>query len=125
MSGVSGRHRARLPGRDETGIRPVAIVVVGGGDFGRIPLRAPRARRGAGLVIGEFVVVDFDLIDDTSRLGRRGRSAWIAEAMQRHCADLAWRVQRHPLQWFNFFPFWLDCDDAHSDAGSEDGRPVG
>ena len=64
---------------------------------------------------GDGFVVDFDLIDDTSRLGRRGRSAWIAEAMQRHCADLAWRVQRHPLQWFNFFPFWTADETTDHD----------
>ncbi|MBY5970184.1 glycosyl transferase [Halomonas denitrificans] len=51
-------------------------------------------------------LVDFDLLDDASQVGRRERAAWISAAMQRHCSDLAWRVQRHPLQWFNFFPFW-------------------
>ncbi|MGO2132123.1 MAG: LpxL/LpxP family acyltransferase [Halomonas sp.] len=63
-------------------------------------------------------LVEFDLIDDTAKLGRRERSAWIGDAMQRHADDLASRVRRHPLQWFNFFPFWhaqetSDHDPSH------------
>ncbi|QNI04348.1 glycosyl transferase [Halomonas sp. SH5A2] len=61
--------------------------------------------------------IDFDTIGDTQHLPRRKRDAWIAEAMQRHADHLAERVRRHPLQWFNFYPFWInDMDDAHDDS---------
>lgn len=55
---------------------------------------------------GGSFLVEFDLIGDTASLARRERSAWMAATMQRHADDLAKRVRRHPLQWFNFFPFW-------------------
>lgn len=61
--------------------------------------------------------IDFDTIGDTQHLPRRQREAWIAEAMQRHADHLADRVRRNPLQWFNFYPFWInDMDDAHDDS---------
>ncbi|MCW4153171.1 glycosyl transferase [Halomonas sp. 18H] len=61
--------------------------------------------------------IDFDTIGDTQQLPRRQRDTWITEAMQRHADHLAERVRRHPLQWFNFYPFWInDMDDAHDDS---------
>ncbi|KPQ22668.1 LpxL/LpxP family acyltransferase [Halomonas sp. HL-93] len=61
--------------------------------------------------------IDFDAIDDTQQLPRRQREAWIADAMQRYADQLAERVRRHPLQWFNFYPFWInDIDYPHDDA---------
>lgn len=52
--------------------------------------------------------VTFDKFDDTSRLARADREAWMADAMQRHVALLEQQVRRHPMQWFNFYPFWQD-----------------
>lgn len=52
--------------------------------------------------------IDFEPFDDTRDLRRRERERWIAEAMQRHADRLAQRVRDHPLQWFNFYPFWLN-----------------
>ncbi|GEN25442.1 hypothetical protein HCU01_33910 [Halomonas cupida] len=50
--------------------------------------------------------VAFEKFDDTSSLARAERGNWIAQAMQRHADLLADQVQRYPLQWFNFYPFW-------------------
>ncbi|WFF40433.1 glycosyl transferase [Salinicola endophyticus] len=63
--------------------------------------------------------VEFDTFDDTQSLGRRQREAWIGDAMQRYVAWLTRQCENTPLQWFNFFPFWLDCADAHPDAGDD------
>lgn len=52
--------------------------------------------------------IDFEALADTGELPRRQREAWIADTMQRHADHLAERVRRHPLQWFNFYPFWLN-----------------
>ncbi|MFC3284899.1 LpxL/LpxP family acyltransferase [Litchfieldella rifensis] len=61
--------------------------------------------------------IDFELLDDTRDLARRQREPWIAETMQRHADHLARRVQRHPRQWFNFFPFWMnDTGHLHDDT---------
>jgi len=60
--------------------------------------------------------IDFDHFDDTSALSRRDRMAWIDGAMQRYVDWLTRQCEKTPLQWFNFFPFWLDCADAHADA---------
>ncbi|MGQ7249644.1 LpxL/LpxP family acyltransferase [Halomonas sp. V046] len=65
---------------------------------------------------GDGFLVDFDLIDDTTRLSRRDRGTWMATTMQRHADDLAERVRRHPLQWFNFFPFWHAQETFDHDA---------
>ncbi|WP_251977930.1 LpxL/LpxP family acyltransferase [Salinicola avicenniae] len=67
--------------------------------------------------------VDFAPFDDTSALGRRERSAWLDAAMQRYVDWLTRQCETTPLQWFNFFPFWLDCDDAHPDGDSETTPP--
>lgn len=50
--------------------------------------------------------VSFDSFDDTTSLARAERRDWIASAMQRYADLLAEQVRRHPLQWFNFYPFW-------------------
>ena len=61
--------------------------------------------------------IDFQRFDDTRALSRRDREAWVADAMQRHADHLARRVQRHPLQWFNFYPFWQnDSGCPHDDS---------
>ncbi|MCA1771675.1 MAG: glycosyl transferase [Halomonas sp.] len=61
--------------------------------------------------------IDFDTIGDAQHLPRWQRDTWIAEAMQHHADHLAERVRCHPLQWFNFYPFWInDMDDAHDDS---------
>lgn len=61
--------------------------------------------------------IDFEAFDDTRDLPRRQREPWIADAMQRHADHLARRVQHHPLQWFNFYPFWLnDTGHPHDDT---------
>lgn len=61
--------------------------------------------------------IDFDVIDDTLHLPRRQREPWIADTMQRHADHLAERVRRHPLQWFNFYPFWTnDTGYLHDDT---------
>lgn len=56
---------------------------------------------------GAFII-DFEPFDDTRNLRRRERESWIADSMQRHADRLAQRVRDHPLQWFNFYPFWLN-----------------
>jgi predicted LPLAT superfamily acyltransferase len=63
---------------------------------------------------GDNFQIDFAPFDDTSDLPRRERGAWIAAAMQRYAEALEQRVRQQPLQWFNFFPFWLD-DNGHRD----------
>lgn len=68
--------------------------------------------------------VDFDPFDDTSELSRHRRESWIADAMQRYVAWLTRQCESTPLQWFNFFPFWLDCDDAHPRESQESERPA-
>lgn len=61
--------------------------------------------------------IDFEAIDDSRDLPRRQREPWIANAMQRHADHLAERVRRHPLQWFNFYPFWMnDTGHLHDDT---------
>ena len=55
---------------------------------------------------GDAFRIDFELFDDVTELPRRSREAWINQAMQRFADQLAERVRRHPLQWFNFYPFW-------------------
>lgn len=61
---------------------------------------------------GDNFKIDFTPFDDTRDLPRRQRDAWIDDAMRRYAQQLAERVQRHPLQWFNFYPFWLN-DPGH------------
>lgn len=50
--------------------------------------------------------IDFEPFDDVTELPRKARDAWINQAMQRYADQLAVRVRKHPLQWFNFYPFW-------------------
>lgn len=57
---------------------------------------------------GNNFKIDFTPFDDTRNLPRRQRDAWIDGAMRRYAEQLTERVQRHPLQWFNFYPFWLN-----------------
>ncbi|GHB16122.1 LpxL/LpxP family acyltransferase [Salinicola rhizosphaerae] len=66
--------------------------------------------------------VDFERFDDTSALGRRERDAWIGEAMQRYVVWLTRQCESTPLQWFNFFPFWLDSSPA--DTSRDDETPT-
>ena len=40
------------------------------------------------------------------KLPRRGREEAITAYMQRYVQELEINVQRAPLQWFNFYPFW-------------------
>ena len=55
---------------------------------------------------GDAFHIDFELFDDVTGLPRKSREAWISQAMQRFADQLANRVRAHPLQWFNFYPFW-------------------
>ncbi|MDN3521805.1 LpxL/LpxP family acyltransferase [Halomonas ramblicola] len=64
---------------------------------------------------GDGFRVDFTSFDDTRELPRRQREAWLDDAMRRHADQLAERVRRHPLQWFNFYPFWPDDTEPHHD----------
>lgn len=65
---------------------------------------------------GDGFQIDFEPFDDVSELPRRAREGWIAQAMQRFADQLAERVRDHPLQWFNFYPFWLsDTGNTHDD----------
>ena len=60
--------------------------------------------------------IDFEPFDDVTGLPRKEREAWISRSMQRFADQLAMRVQRHPLQWFNFYPFWLShTGNTHDD----------
>lgn len=56
--------------------------------------------------------IGFSLFDDTSELPRKARDAWISSSMQRYADKLAASVVQQPLQWFNFYPFWLN-DSGH------------
>lgn len=65
---------------------------------------------------GDGFQIDFEPFDDVTDLPRKAREAWIAQAMQGFADQLAARVRRHPLQWFNFYPFWLsDTGNTHDD----------
>ena len=65
---------------------------------------------------GDGFQIDFDPFDDVTELPRKARDVWITQAMQRFAEQLTERVQRHPLQWFNFYPFWLsDTGNTHDD----------
>lgn len=55
--------------------------------------------------------IDFTPFDDTAELPRRDREAWLSGAMQRYADSLARNVRRQPLQWFNFYPFWLNDNE--------------
>lgn len=68
---------------------------------------------------GDAFQIDFAPFDDTRSLARQQRAAWLADAMQRYADQLARRVQSHPLQWFNFYPFWQNAA-AHRDSGHPD-----
>ncbi|WP_150303259.1 LpxL/LpxP family acyltransferase [Pseudomonas saliphila] len=60
--------------------------------------------------------IDFELFDDLTDLPRKARDAWIGRAMPRFADQLAVRVRQHPLQWFNFYPFWQsDTGNTHDD----------
>lgn len=65
---------------------------------------------------GESFQIDFTLFDDTAELSRRDREAWICNAMHRYADGLAQRVRRQPLQWFNFYPFWLNKNEQLHDT---------
>jgi len=66
---------------------------------------------------GAHFRIDFECLGDTQELPRRQRETWIADAMQNHANHLAERVRRHPLQWFNFYPFWNnDTGYLHDDT---------
>ncbi|SDS55947.1 Predicted acyltransferase, LPLAT superfamily [Halopseudomonas sabulinigri] len=57
--------------------------------------------------VGERFRIRFAAFDDTRQLPRKAREQWLAEAMQRYADILAGWVREQPLQWYNFFPFWL------------------
>ena len=66
---------------------------------------------------GDNFRIDFDTIGDTQGLPRRERDTWITQTMQTHADHLAERVRQHPLQWFNFYPFWInDTGYLHDDT---------
>ena len=65
---------------------------------------------------GEGFRIDFEPFDDVTQLPRKEREAWLPLAMQGFADQLAERVRKHPLQWFNFYPFWQsDTGHAHDD----------
>lgn len=65
---------------------------------------------------GDGFQIDFEPFDDVTELPRKERETWVRHAMQGFADQLAERVRRHPLQWFNFYPFWLsDSGNAHDD----------
>lgn len=55
---------------------------------------------------GDHHRITFEAFDDTATLRRRDRDAWCEAAMPRYVAWLTEQCRCHPLQWFNFFPFW-------------------
>lgn len=64
--------------------------------------------------IDERFHIEFSEFDDTRQLQRKARQQWLAAAMQRYADTLACWVRKQPLQWYNFFPFWL-ADTHESD----------
>lgn len=66
--------------------------------------------------VDEHFQVDFTLFDDTTELPRRDRDAWISAAMQRYADALTQKVRSQPLQWFNFYPFWLNDNEQLRDT---------
>lgn len=66
--------------------------------------------------VGDRFHIDFTLFGDTAGLPRREREAWIADAMQRYADGLAEKVRKQPLQWFNFYPFWLNDNEQFHDT---------
>ncbi len=55
--------------------------------------------------------VSLALFDDRVVLRRASRAADLGCYVQRYAAALERACRAHPLQWFNFFPFW-EHDDA-------------
>lgn len=56
--------------------------------------------------------VHFEPFADPVRLRRETRQADIKDWVGRYAARLEERCRTHPLNWFNFYPFWKDPIDA-------------
>lgn len=55
--------------------------------------------------------IGLELFDRQIALRRASRAADLGDHVQRYAAALERMCRAHPLQWFNFFPFW-EHDDA-------------
>ena len=63
---------------------------------------------------GEGFRIAFEPFDDVTHLPRKEREVWLPHAMQRFADQLAEQARKHPLQWFNFYPFWQsDTGNTH------------
>ncbi len=51
---------------------------------------------------------------DVPPLNRSQRAVFLAQQAQRYADELAQQAARHPLQWFNFYNFWIDPDEHES-----------
>jgi predicted LPLAT superfamily acyltransferase len=65
---------------------------------------------------GEQSLVHFELLRETVSLPRKGREAALAELAGAYAARLQHFCLQAPLQWFNFYDFWLLPDPEPTDA---------
>jgi predicted LPLAT superfamily acyltransferase len=56
--------------------------------------------------------LEFSMFSEGLVAERHNRSAVIADCVQRYAALLEAEARRSPYNWFNFFDFWRDPDDA-------------
>jgi predicted LPLAT superfamily acyltransferase len=65
---------------------------------------------------GERSLVHFELLRETVALPRKGRDAALAELAAAYAGRLQHFCLQAPLQWFNFYDFWLLPDPEPDDA---------
>jgi len=67
---------------------------------------------------GDGYALEFEQLAEAVQLPRRAREAAMAAHARRFADALAERLQRSPLDWFNFYAFWdqvpLDAHDPHA-----------
>ena len=66
---------------------------------------------------GYKVVVE-PLLQDSPPVSRRERASAAQELFNAYVAQLEQLCRRYPLQWFNFYDFWLDDSDSSTDNNS-------
>ncbi len=57
---------------------------------------------------GKRYHIYFEKFSDGLQIPRREREVRLRQEMERYVARLEYYVCRYPLQWFNFFGYWLD-----------------
>ena len=67
--------------------------------------------------------ISFELLDEQVTLGRKSRQADVTAWVRRYAARLEAICRAHPYNWFNFYDFWDEGDDAAPALGL--GRRLG